>query len=312
MTMKALAALVLLLLVGVARADADVRVQGLQVEYRTTPLGIDVAQPRFSWQMAATAGERGVVADRLPDRGAGPEGRASSGTSKRDRRAGRRSAIMYAGSAAEGRDAVRVDGHGLDPGGRAADREFVVRDGPDGSLARRRRRGAARSGSAAATTTSCCTRRTWRSSTLTYAVTIAPGSTRASFVYGANDSRLMDRNKNIYQLESAQGPAATSSWNSTSRAWTARRTARRSCTSTASATRTPTRPRSRSARSRSRPTVINAANKHAEHVDRVPQRVRADHRHDRRQAASLDAGGAGQRRRPPADGFGRRRCRRTP
>ena len=33
-----------------------------------------------------------------------------------------------------------------------------------------------------------------------YALTIAPGSTRASFVYGANDSRLMDTNKNIYQL----------------------------------------------------------------------------------------------------------------
>ena len=33
---------------------------------------------------------------------------------------------------------------------------------------------------------------------------IAPGSTRASFVYGANDSRLMDRYKNIYQVESAK------------------------------------------------------------------------------------------------------------
>src|SRR4029453_4206866 len=37
-----------------------------------------------------------------------------------------------------------------------------------------------------------------------YAVTIAPGSSRASFVFGANDSRLMDRNKNVYQLESAR------------------------------------------------------------------------------------------------------------
>ena len=37
-----------------------------------------------------------------------------------------------------------------------------------------------------------------------YALTIAPGSTRASFVYGANDSRLMDKNKNIYQVESGK------------------------------------------------------------------------------------------------------------
>ena len=35
-----------------------------------------------------------------------------------------------------------------------------------------------------------------------YALTIAPGSTCASFVYGANDSRLMDKNKNIYQVAS--------------------------------------------------------------------------------------------------------------
>ncbi len=37
-----------------------------------------------------------------------------------------------------------------------------------------------------------------------YVLAIAPGSTRASFVYGANDSRLMDRHKNIYQVESGK------------------------------------------------------------------------------------------------------------
>ena len=37
-----------------------------------------------------------------------------------------------------------------------------------------------------------------------YVLAIAPGSTRAGFVYGANDSRLMDRNKNIYQVQSAR------------------------------------------------------------------------------------------------------------
>ena len=31
------------------------------MEYRTTPLGIDVAQPRFSWHMTADAGERAVT-----------------------------------------------------------------------------------------------------------------------------------------------------------------------------------------------------------------------------------------------------------
>ncbi len=36
---------------------------------------------------------------------------------------------------------------------------------------------------------------------LSFNVAIAPGSTRASFIYGANDPRLMDKYKNIYQLE---------------------------------------------------------------------------------------------------------------
>ena len=39
---------------------------------------------------------------------------------------------------------------------------------------------------------------------LSYTLSIGAGSTRASFVYGANDSRLMDRNKNIYQLQSGK------------------------------------------------------------------------------------------------------------
>lgn len=39
---------------------------------------------------------------------------------------------------------------------------------------------------------------------LAYALAIQSGSTRASFVYGANDTRLMDRYKNIYQVQSAK------------------------------------------------------------------------------------------------------------
>lgn len=37
---------------------------------------------------------------------------------------------------------------------------------------------------------------------LNYTQTILEGSSKASFIIGANDSRLMDKNKNIYQLES--------------------------------------------------------------------------------------------------------------
>jgi alpha-L-rhamnosidase len=42
-------------------ASSDVTLQSPQVEYRTTPLGLDVVRPRFSWRMAAGAGERAVA-----------------------------------------------------------------------------------------------------------------------------------------------------------------------------------------------------------------------------------------------------------
>src|SRR5512133_1214348 len=54
-----------LVVFGLATAAAGqvpaVVLKNLQVEYRTTPLGIDVVKPRFSWQMQATRAERGIV-----------------------------------------------------------------------------------------------------------------------------------------------------------------------------------------------------------------------------------------------------------
>ncbi|MVN77531.1 Bacterial alpha-L-rhamnosidase [Hymenobacter sp. HMF4947] len=43
-----------------ARASAQVRVQHLRCENLINPLGLDVARPRFSWQLVAPAGRRGV------------------------------------------------------------------------------------------------------------------------------------------------------------------------------------------------------------------------------------------------------------
>lgn len=42
-------------------ADTTFRLKKLQVEYATTPLGIDVEKPRFSWQMEALTDERGLT-----------------------------------------------------------------------------------------------------------------------------------------------------------------------------------------------------------------------------------------------------------
>ena len=38
---------------GCKKSSAPFRLDGLQVEYMETPLGIDVAEPRFSWKMVS-------------------------------------------------------------------------------------------------------------------------------------------------------------------------------------------------------------------------------------------------------------------
>ncbi len=55
-------AFVLLLAAGLwpVAASAQVQVQHLRCENLTNPLGLDVARPRFSWQLQATKGQRGV------------------------------------------------------------------------------------------------------------------------------------------------------------------------------------------------------------------------------------------------------------
>ncbi|HNY39257.1 MAG TPA: family 78 glycoside hydrolase catalytic domain [Bryobacteraceae bacterium] len=182
-------------------ADAAAVIQNLRVEYRNTPLGIDVAKPRFSWQMATTEGER-VYAQRAYQ----IEVRDSRGNVVWDSKridATASLGIQYAGRPLEAATrytwTVSVWNQAgtklaagswfetglMDPSPDAAGwggARWI--GGGDGDLV-------------------------LYAPYLTifdfnYALTIAPGSTRASFVYGANDSRLMDRNKNIYQLQNGK------------------------------------------------------------------------------------------------------------
>ena len=146
----------------VLQAQAAV-VKNLQVEYRSTPLGIDVQQPRFSWQMEATAGERGVAQAAYQIDVRDPKGALVWDSKKID--GSEAIHIMYAGSALKAGHEVCVDGDGVDAGGSEADRQLLVRDRADGSLARAWRPGAARRGLAAATTISCSMRPIWPSST---------------------------------------------------------------------------------------------------------------------------------------------------
>ena len=188
----------ILLLAQVVGARAADTLQNLTVEYEQTPLGIDVAQPRFAWQMEAPA-ERGVhqSAYRI-------EVRDSTGAVAWDstRVESRESlAILYRGTplkpATRYAWTVTAWNQAGQPLSATSWFETGLMDPAPGSTAW----GGAK----------------WVGGgdedlvlyapylaifDARYTVTIAPGSTRASFVFGANDSRLMDRYKNVYQIES--------------------------------------------------------------------------------------------------------------
>jgi alpha-L-rhamnosidase len=184
-----------------AQANGAVVLNNLQVEYRATPLGIDVAKPRFSWQMAATAEERGISQSAYQI-----EVRDSKGTLVWDTKRTDGSAslgLKYAGSPLKAATRYSWNANVWTQAGTKLTAtswfETGLMDPSPDSVAW----GGAK----------------WIGGgnedlvlyapylaifDLHYAVTIPQGSSRASFVYGANDSRLMDKYKNIYQVESAK------------------------------------------------------------------------------------------------------------
>ncbi|MGD0775255.1 MAG: family 78 glycoside hydrolase catalytic domain [Candidatus Solibacter sp.] len=189
------------LLCTVLEADAAAVIKNLQVEYRNTPLGIDVTQPRFSWQMAATAGERGYAQTAYQIEIKDSKGNVVWGTKRTENSTSL--GIKYAGSPLQAATRYSWTVTVWNQAGAkiAAGSWFetgLMDPAPDSSAW-----GGAK----------------WIGGgnedlvlyapylaifDVKYALTIAPGSTRASFVYGANDSRLMDKNKNIYQVESGK------------------------------------------------------------------------------------------------------------
>ena len=190
----------LALLCSGAQAEAAV-IRNLQVEYQSTPLGIDVRQPRFGWQMEASAGERGLAQSAYRIEVRDPKGAVVWDSDRTD---GSESlAIKYAGSALRAATRYSWTVTVWNQAGAQLSASSWFETGLMDPAP-----GAAAWGGAK-----------WVGGgnedlvlyspylaifDAKYAVTIAPGSTRAGFVYGANDSRLMDRNKNVYQLESAK------------------------------------------------------------------------------------------------------------
>ena len=199
--MKRIPTMAFALLCTVLQAHAAAVIQNLQVEYRNTPLGIDVARPRFGWQMATTAGERGYAQTAYQIEIKDPKGNLVWDTKRTEN--SNSLGIRYAGSPlkAATRYGWTVTVWNQAGAKLAAGSWFetgLMDPAPDSAAW-----GGAK----------------WIGGgnedlvlyapylaifDVKYALTIAPGSTRASFVYGANDSRLMDQNKNIYQVASGK------------------------------------------------------------------------------------------------------------
>lgn len=179
-------------------SNAKAIVQNLQVEYTKTPIGIDVNTPRFSWQMNASAGERNLsqaayqlVVTNQAGQVVWDSKKVYSGQSLH---------IQYAGAALQPSTRYNWTVTVWDQKGTSSTRSSWFETGlmnPDPAL-------------------SAWDGATWIGGSsddlvlyspylaifdLKYKLAIEKGSTRASFIYGANDSRLMNKYLNIYQLE---------------------------------------------------------------------------------------------------------------
>lgn len=179
-------------------AQAQPSLQHLTVENRLTPLGLDAVKPRFGWRMSAAGKERGVmqtayrIVVRDPGRrvvwDSGPvRGQESQNIPYQGRPLAPATRYEWTVTAWDGRDRRLSAASWFETG--------LMDPSPDGP---------AWSGAQ------------WVGGgdddlvlyapylsifEISFAVAIQPGSTRASIVYGANDPRLMDKYKNIYQLE---------------------------------------------------------------------------------------------------------------
>lgn len=180
-------------------SDAAVSLKNLRVEYTATPLGIDVAAPRFSWQMAANGNERNISQAAYQVVVKDNDGRIVWDSRK----------ITDAKSLG-----VVYSGEALKPVTRYT-WTLTVWDQDNKSLSNTSwfETGLMNPGIEA-----------WEGATwiggsnedlpfyspylviynVEFIMEIAKGSTKAGFIYGANDPRLMDRHKNIYQLENGR------------------------------------------------------------------------------------------------------------
>ena len=186
----------------ITNVKANIGLTNLQVEYSTLPIGIDVTAPRFSWQMANSSGERNLLQTHYQI-----EVKDSKST------------VVWNSNKLSGNKSVGIEYKGLplksatryfwtvtiwyQNGNKSVSESAYFETGlmnPDPSLA-------AWGGA------------TWIGGNnedlvlhahylslfkVNYTVAIGKGSSKASFILGANDSRLMDKNKNSFLLANAK------------------------------------------------------------------------------------------------------------
>ncbi|WP_116125551.1 alpha-L-rhamnosidase [Lewinella sp. IMCC34183] len=192
--------LFLLLLFGFWSRLVAQEVTGLEVEYTTTPLGIDVNAPRFAWQLVQPEGARGLQQEAyritVTDPGGKTvwnSGRVPGGTALGIPYAGTRLApktryrwevTAYGNGGEELRGASWFETGLLDPSERAWGGAEWIGGGDDDLPLQSNYLSVFR---------------------VAYTLQLdrATGSQRASFLWGGNDVRLLDRYMNLYGLENA-------------------------------------------------------------------------------------------------------------
>lgn len=199
--------LLLLFLLPSALRAAELRVTNLTTEYAATPLGMDVTAPRFSWQLAAAPdqprGSRQVAYQLRVTNEAGElvwdSGKVASATSLNVRYAGwpLAATTRYAWAVAvwDQQQVQHTAASWFETGLLNPDPQLAAWSGAKWI-----------GGADADLVLYAPYLPVFR---LTYAVQLdaATHSTRASFVYGANDPRLLDKDKNLYHLQNQPNEA---------------------------------------------------------------------------------------------------------
>ena len=173
------------------------KIAKLQVEYTDTPLGIDVIAPRFSWQMLAPSGRRGYRQTKYQLEVQDLTGRIvwkSMVTTSQSL------AIVYGGSPLKPSSRYIWKVTVWDQTGGSSNNTSWFETG----LMNSNRNLEAWDGAnwiGGTTDDMVLYSRYLPLFNLSYTLNIFPGSERAAMILGANDSRLMDKNKNNFQIE---------------------------------------------------------------------------------------------------------------